>query len=168
MGFLPWVLPGLMPERHRTKTNGQASACDWVFWPCRTAAVIGMRAHALNGLLRVCAARTHCREGMMSVTQFVFLFSMLGPVQPDVPPDLKQAEMQGLHRLNAAELRQLSSDSATRHIDRSNDTYCYTPSGKTQEGESCLAVFRAADGTRYFGYDIERGGHPRVWRAPQE
>jgi len=122
----------------------------------------------------------------MSVTQFVFLFSMLGPAPADVPADLRQAERQGLHRMNAAELKQFVpgsrkpqgtvetvtetalTDSAARHIDRSNDTYCYTPSGKTHDGESCLAVFRAADGARYFGYDIERGGHPLVWRAAQE
>jgi hypothetical protein len=134
----------------------------------------------------------------MSAIQFIFLFSMLGaaptptPLEsPTVPPDAKQARMQGLHRLSAAELKQLvhgflqrgtagkdtentrGSGAASqeifskpgfRRIDKTNDTYCYAPTA-TDDEESCFAIFRAADGDRYFGYDVDKGGTPRVWRS---
>jgi hypothetical protein len=125
----------------------------------------------------------------MSVVQFIFLFSILGEAPPPIdasglPQNLRQAETQGLHRLDAAELRQLApilrqhrgmtgtgadtvaGGSPVRRID---NTYCYVPAGQTtSDGESCLAIFRAADGIRYVGYDIEAGSPPRVWRAPPQ
>jgi hypothetical protein len=128
----------------------------------------------------------------MSAIQFIFLFSMLGAgpaprslEPPAAPEDFKQARLQGLHRLSAAELKQLANDFLTRgvatmgtenfmavpRIDATNDTYCYAPTStrKTaQDEESCFAVFRTADGARYFGYDINERAYPRVWRSFRE
>jgi hypothetical protein len=130
----------------------------------------------------------------MTVTQFVFLFSMLGASapaptvdSPGAPSNLKRAEGQRLHRLNAAELKQFvplvlerktrgaieqtayNDSRGPQRIDEANNTYCDIFTRKRSGEESCFAVFRAANGAHYFGYDINRGGHPHVWhRSPMK
>ena len=137
----------------------------------------------------------------MSVTQFLFLLSMLGsgtwPTSgvdsPTAPLNLRQAEAHGLHRLNAAELKEffpaapdgkdmtgkstkiLKSDGAggqkafndkpdSWRIDKTNHTYCKAFPMKQGIEESCFAVFLASDGAHYFGYDTRRGRYAYVWR----
>lgn len=140
----------------------------------------------------------------MSVTQFLFLLSMMGsgtaPMSgvdfPAAPRILEQAEAQGLHRLNAAELkaffpaaldgkyisgkgpqslqpgrpglRRVSSDEpGTWRIDETSHTYCNRFSRTRGAEESCFTVFRASAGPHYFGYDAKTGIYTYGWRRYQ-
>jgi hypothetical protein len=116
---------------------------------------------------------------------------------PKGPPNLKEAEAQGLQRVNIEELKKFipgviinkgkkgvehtltykADGSVDRtgfndlkgdwHFDEKKNAYCTGFYKKKGYQENCFAVFRAADGTNFFDYDIDDTFYAHVWH-PRE
>lgn len=112
---------------------------------------------------------------------------------PKGPPNLKEAEAQGLQRVNVEELKKYipgvinnkgvkginhtltfkpdgSFDrtgfkdlTGEWHFDEEKNAYCISFYNKKGYQEKCFAVFRAADGTSFFDYDIADSFYAHVW-----
>jgi len=112
---------------------------------------------------------------------------------PKGPPNLKEAEAQGLQRANLEELKKFfpgiinnkgvkgvehtltfkPDGTAHRtgfndltgewHFDEKKNAYCVGFYKKKGYRENCFAVFRATDGTNFFDYDIDSGFYAHVW-----
>lgn len=137
----------------------------------------------------------------MLTFRFNILFSLLMAVTtntfatdfPKAPPNLKEAEAQGLQRINIEELKKFipgiinnqgvkgvehtltfkpdgsyvrtgfKDQTGEWHFDVKNNTYCVGFFKKGSYRENCFAVFRATDGTNFFDYDIDSGFYSHVW-----
>jgi hypothetical protein len=115
---------------------------------------------------------------------------------PSAPPNMKEMESQGLPRLSHEELKgffpgAIDSKGTKGHhilvlkpdgsvdregfkdltgkwrIDEGNNAYCLAFNFKKGYKENCFAVFRAADGTSFFDYDIGNGFYAHVWRRAE-
>jgi len=114
---------------------------------------------------------------------------------PQAPPNQKEAEANGLQRVNLEELKKFipgivsnkgfkgvkhtltfkpdgsvdrtgfgaKEQTGKWHFDEKNNAYCVAFYEKRGYQETCIAVFRAADGTHFFDYDIENGFYAHVW-----
>ena len=49
------------------------------------------------------------------------------------------------------------------HFDEKNNAYCIAFYEKKGYQETCLAVYRATNGTHFFDYDIKNGFYVHVW-----
>jgi hypothetical protein len=58
--------------------------------------------------------------------------------------------------------------SGTWRLDENNNAYCNAFKEKKGVQETCFAVFRAADGTHYFDYEIDTGSYAHAWRRAKE
>lgn len=112
---------------------------------------------------------------------------------PTAPPNLKEMQAKGLHRLDTEELkaffpgtidlrgtkgkhlmtfhadgsieRKGFMDKAGKwRIDAANATYCNAFTKKKGYEENCFAVFDAGDGVHHFDYDVQDGFYAHVWR----
>ncbi len=113
---------------------------------------------------------------------------------PTAPVNLKEAQIQGLVRVTAEELKAFfpgvidlrgptgehtmiyKADGSLERkgfrdkpgswrIDEGRNAYCNLfPRRMGAPTEACFAVFRAADGRHYFDYDLRDGFYAHVWR----
>jgi len=56
----------------------------------------------------------------------------------------------------------------TWRFDENDNAYCNAFKEKKGVKETCFAVFRAADGTYYFDYEIDTGFYAHVWRSAKK
>ena len=113
---------------------------------------------------------------------------------PVGPPNLKEVEAKGLHRLSADELKAFfpgvieikrhrgglatktfkpdgsvevvgfENLNGTWRLDEKRGVYCDRIYTKVKRGERCYAVFRASDGIHHFDYDISDNLAGITWR----
>ena len=59
-------------------------------------------------------------------------------------------------------------ESGTWRFDEANNTYCHMFQGKKGPVDDCFAVFRAADGTYFFDYNVKTGFFEHTWQRVAE
>jgi len=113
---------------------------------------------------------------------------------PKAPPQMKEAEAQGLTRVGIKELKAFIPGSirlkgvrgvektkifhedgtltvldirdkhGTWHFNKQIDGYCNNIDMQKKNVRACLNVFKAPDGVHYFNYEVKSGHFAEVWR----
>lgn len=145
---------------------------------------------------------SHADHSVIRTLPCIMLFSLLASAMahaadnnfPAAPPNLKEAEAKGLHRLSADELKAFfpGTNEVKRHrgghatktykpdgsldvagfeklsgtwrLDEKRGVYCDLVYRKKAQTERCYAVYDAGDGVHHFDYDISDNLQTIVWR----